>query len=339
MGAAAGRPWLPTPVRPEPPGCRRRARCRPARARRSAFRRRAGPPAVGHAAPPRRLPGDGGGGAPGRGGARPVAAPGRLPRPARTARRRRAPSAEVADRRLEPPPARVGDGLRDAVRRRQGAHAPAPDLAAGAVRGERDRAVSSAERRPHRGRADRRARARADAARAVARRLPRARHRRAGRALRDARRLRGRRDARGPGGEGDAGERRDRRAAAPARGAGRRAPPRRRRTATGWRSSAGRRAGGSRCTTCWCGWGRPTRPSCTSTPTRPTPRRSRPATGRSSSRSRGRRPAVRRRPLLTERDVAELASRGETLASGGPYLLTPAARDRAKALGIWREET
>jgi putative phosphotransacetylase len=51
------------------------------------------------------------------------------------------------------------------------------------------------------------------------------------------------------------------------------------------------------------------------------------------------RPSGRRRPLLVERDVAELASRGETLASGGPYLLTPAARDRAKALGIWREET
>jgi putative phosphotransacetylase len=51
------------------------------------------------------------------------------------------------------------------------------------------------------------------------------------------------------------------------------------------------------------------------------------------------RPAGRRRPLLVERDVAELAARGETLVSGGPYLLTPAARDRAKALGIWREET
>ena len=46
-----------------------------------------------------------------------------------------------------------------------------------------------------------------------------------------------------------------------------------------------------------------------------------------------------RRPLLTERDIALLASRGEKVMSGGPYLLTPAARDRAKALGIWREET
>jgi len=46
-----------------------------------------------------------------------------------------------------------------------------------------------------------------------------------------------------------------------------------------------------------------------------------------------------RRPLLTERDVAELAARGEKVMAGGPYLLTPAARDRAKALGIWREET
>lgn len=56
------------------------------------------------------------------------------------------------------------------------------------------------------------------------------------------------------------------------------------------------------------------------------------------ARSRTGRPAGRR-PLLTERDVAELASRGEKLMAGGPYLLTPAARDRAKALGIWREET
>lgn len=55
--------------------------------------------------------------------------------------------------------------------------------------------------------------------------------------------------------------------------------------------------------------------------------------------SRPGRPSGRRRPLLVERDVAELAARGETVVSGGPYLLTPAARDRAKALGIWREET
>ena len=53
--------------------------------------------------------------------------------------------------------------------------------------------------------------------------------------------------------------------------------------------------------------------------------------------SRGAKASGRRRPLLVERDVAVLAARGETLAAGGPYLLTPAARDRAKALGIWRE--
>jgi putative phosphotransacetylase len=55
--------------------------------------------------------------------------------------------------------------------------------------------------------------------------------------------------------------------------------------------------------------------------------------------SRAGRASGRRRPLLAERDVAELAARGETIVAGGPYLLTPAARDRAKALGIWREET
>ena len=47
----------------------------------------------------------------------------------------------------------------------------------------------------------------------------------------------------------------------------------------------------------------------------------------------------RRRPLLTERDVALLASRGETVDAAGPYLVTPAARDRAKALGVWRESS
>jgi len=55
--------------------------------------------------------------------------------------------------------------------------------------------------------------------------------------------------------------------------------------------------------------------------------------------ARGGRGASRRRPLLVERDVALLAARGEVLAAGGPYLLTPAARDRAKALGIWRESS
>ena len=44
----------------------------------------------------------------------------------------------------------------------------------------------------------------------------------------------------------------------------------------------------------------------------------------------------RRRPLLTERDVAMMAARGETVSAHGPYLLTPAARDRARALGIWK---
>jgi putative phosphotransacetylase len=46
----------------------------------------------------------------------------------------------------------------------------------------------------------------------------------------------------------------------------------------------------------------------------------------------------KRRPLLTERDVAALAARGDKLSAHGPYLLTPAAVDRAKALGAWREE-
>ena len=48
-------------------------------------------------------------------------------------------------------------------------------------------------------------------------------------------------------------------------------------------------------------------------------------------------PAGRRRPLLAERDVALLAARGETVSPHGPYLLTPAAKDRAKALGVWRD--
>ena len=45
----------------------------------------------------------------------------------------------------------------------------------------------------------------------------------------------------------------------------------------------------------------------------------------------------KKRPLLTERDVAALASRGEKVSAHGPYLLTPAARDRARALGIWTD--
>ncbi len=43
------------------------------------------------------------------------------------------------------------------------------------------------------------------------------------------------------------------------------------------------------------------------------------------------------RPLLTERDVDAVAARGETLTDKGAYRLTPLARDRARALGIWRD--
>lgn len=49
--------------------------------------------------------------------------------------------------------------------------------------------------------------------------------------------------------------------------------------------------------------------------------------------------AGKRRPLLTERDVARMAARGETVHARGPYLVTPAAQDRARALGVWREES
>jgi putative phosphotransacetylase len=41
--------------------------------------------------------------------------------------------------------------------------------------------------------------------------------------------------------------------------------------------------------------------------------------------------------LVTERDVAWFAGQGKTLSDSSPYLLTPAAKDRAKALGIWKE--
>ncbi len=44
-------------------------------------------------------------------------------------------------------------------------------------------------------------------------------------------------------------------------------------------------------------------------------------------------PAARR--LITEREVAALGARGESLSAAGPYVLTPAAIDRAKALGLW----
>jgi putative phosphotransacetylase len=45
----------------------------------------------------------------------------------------------------------------------------------------------------------------------------------------------------------------------------------------------------------------------------------------------------KKRPLVTERDVAAMAARGEKVSPNGPYLLTPAARDRAQAMGIWQE--
>ncbi len=48
-------------------------------------------------------------------------------------------------------------------------------------------------------------------------------------------------------------------------------------------------------------------------------------------------PRTRRRPLLTERDLDDVAARGEVLSPESPYLITPAARDRARSLGIWRE--
>ena len=44
-----------------------------------------------------------------------------------------------------------------------------------------------------------------------------------------------------------------------------------------------------------------------------------------------------KRSLITERDVHRLAADGVTLSDKGPYLVTPAAKDRAKALGIWRD--
>ena len=47
--------------------------------------------------------------------------------------------------------------------------------------------------------------------------------------------------------------------------------------------------------------------------------------------------AAASRRLVTERDVSRLAAQGVTFSSDGPFLLTPAARDRAKALGLWRD--
>ncbi len=44
-----------------------------------------------------------------------------------------------------------------------------------------------------------------------------------------------------------------------------------------------------------------------------------------------------RKGLVTERDVSALAANGKTLSDAGGYIVTPAAKDRAKALGIWRD--
>jgi hypothetical protein len=43
------------------------------------------------------------------------------------------------------------------------------------------------------------------------------------------------------------------------------------------------------------------------------------------------------RRLVTERDVSRLAAEGEKIGPRSPYIVTPAAKDRAKALGIWCE--
>ncbi len=43
------------------------------------------------------------------------------------------------------------------------------------------------------------------------------------------------------------------------------------------------------------------------------------------------------RVLVTERDVDRYARDGQMLTDGGRFLVTPAARDRAKAVGIWRD--
>jgi hypothetical protein len=42
------------------------------------------------------------------------------------------------------------------------------------------------------------------------------------------------------------------------------------------------------------------------------------------------------RPLVTERDVTRFAESGQTLSYDSKYIITPAAMDRAKAVGIWR---
>jgi hypothetical protein len=53
---------------------------------------------------------------------------------------------------------------------------------------------------------------------------------------------------------------------------------------------------------------------------------------------RGGSPRAVARPLITERDVDRIAARGETLSDQGPYRVSPLARDRARALGVWRDE-
>lgn len=44
-----------------------------------------------------------------------------------------------------------------------------------------------------------------------------------------------------------------------------------------------------------------------------------------------------RRRLITERDVGRAAAEGWILKDGGDYIITPAAKDRAKSLGVWRK--
>lgn len=43
--------------------------------------------------------------------------------------------------------------------------------------------------------------------------------------------------------------------------------------------------------------------------------------------------------LVTERDVSAIAAKGGFLSSSSGYVITPSARDRAKALGIWRDNS
>ncbi len=43
--------------------------------------------------------------------------------------------------------------------------------------------------------------------------------------------------------------------------------------------------------------------------------------------------------LVTERDVSDIAAKGGVLSYSSGYVITPSARDRAKALGIWRDNS